>query len=378
MVERFGRKPLSLRQDLHALTVLAEAASDDLQQYFAGVRYQRDVPVVAALCPIFLFVAYHDDGIFPLLRLLLQLAHNTSFSSTMHETLLFLMFGRQARLSNGIFLGITHVGRSTTTDKFAHFTRENMQIAFELARRNLSERVHKQKSNDSKLLPIPEFTPGQKMLVYKPHQSTDGPNPKLIQPWRGPYIIYSKLSPAVYRIRLPDDTKQVSVHLAHMKLYRPHRSAPAPDFHELEKLFLGKILPTPALEESETVPPRIGIYQVADVVGHRRGQGRHSPHNYIYRLRLKGFDPEADLECLAQQVPQCQELIAIHRAQHQLETITPPPCNKRKHLASKNGNPLGSDIAPKDDSLLESEPAIRKRKPRSGSNKKKRNSKRRK
>ena len=59
---------LFLRQDLHALTVLAEAASDDLQQYLAGVRYQRDAPVVAALCLILLFVEYHDDGILPLVH----------------------------------------------------------------------------------------------------------------------------------------------------------------------------------------------------------------------------------------------------------------------------------------------------------------------
>ena len=127
------------------------------------------------------------------------------------------------------------------------------------------------------------------MPVYNPHHSTDGLNSKLIQPWRGPYIIYSKCSPVVYRIRHPDDTKQVSVHLAHIKSYRPRQSAPAPDFHKLEGLFLGKTLPTPALEGSETVPPHIGIYQVADVVGHRRRQGRHSPHNYINCLRLKGF-----------------------------------------------------------------------------------------
>ena len=61
---------LFLRQDPHALAVLAEAAIDDLQQYLAGVRYQRDAPVVAALCPVFLFVEYHDDGIFPRLRYL--------------------------------------------------------------------------------------------------------------------------------------------------------------------------------------------------------------------------------------------------------------------------------------------------------------------
>ena len=52
-----------LRQDPHALAVLTEMASDDLQQYLAGVRYQRDTPVVAALCPILFCVEDHDDSI---------------------------------------------------------------------------------------------------------------------------------------------------------------------------------------------------------------------------------------------------------------------------------------------------------------------------
>ena len=150
----------------------------------------------------------------------IQLAHNTYFISTMHETPFFLMFGRQARLPIDIIFGIPHVGRSPITEKFTHSTRENLQIAFELARRNVSKRINKQKANNSKLPPIPEFTHGQKVLVHKPHHSTDGPNPKLIRPWREPYIMFSKLSPVVYRIRHPDGTKQVSVHLAHIKSYR--------------------------------------------------------------------------------------------------------------------------------------------------------------
>ena len=59
---------LFLRQDPHAPAVLSEAASDNLQQYLAGVCYQRDAPVVAALCPILLFMEYHDGDTFPLLR----------------------------------------------------------------------------------------------------------------------------------------------------------------------------------------------------------------------------------------------------------------------------------------------------------------------
>ena len=53
-----------LRQDLCTLAVVTEAAIDDLQRYLADVRYQRDAPVVAALCAILLLVEYHDDGMF--------------------------------------------------------------------------------------------------------------------------------------------------------------------------------------------------------------------------------------------------------------------------------------------------------------------------
>ena len=76
---------LFLRQDPHVLAVLAEAASDDRQQYLAGVRYQRNTPVVAALCPILLFAEYHDDGMFPLLRHLPPLQIETTVLSSLRR-----------------------------------------------------------------------------------------------------------------------------------------------------------------------------------------------------------------------------------------------------------------------------------------------------
>ena len=102
----------------------------------------------------------------------IQLAHNTSFSSTMHETPFFLMFGRQARLPIDIIFGIPHVGRSTTTEEFAHSTRENLQIAFELARRNYPNEL------TNKRLIIPSY------LLYRnspPDKRCRYTN--LIQPW---------------------------------------------------------------------------------------------------------------------------------------------------------------------------------------------------
>ena len=32
------------------------------------------------------------------------------------------------------------------------------------------------------------FQPGQEVLVYKPYQDSNGPNPKMLLPWRGPHI----------------------------------------------------------------------------------------------------------------------------------------------------------------------------------------------
>ena len=80
-----------------------------------------------------------------------QLAHNTSFSATMHETPFFLMFGRQPRLPVDTILGIPHVGRTADTEELALNTRDNLQIAFELARRKLTERADKQAEQNSKL-----------------------------------------------------------------------------------------------------------------------------------------------------------------------------------------------------------------------------------
>ena len=73
----------------------------------------------------------------------------------MHETLFFLMFGRQPRLPVDIILGIPHVGRTADTEEFAQNTRDNLQIAFELARRNLTERADKQAEQKSKLKTVP-------------------------------------------------------------------------------------------------------------------------------------------------------------------------------------------------------------------------------
>ena len=118
---------------------------------------------------------HSDQG--PELALLpfIPLAYNTSFSSTIHETPFFLMFGRKPRLPVDIILCIPHVETTSNTEDFSKTTQENLQLAFELARRNLSERTQKQAAQNAKLRPIPVYKPGELVLVYRPYQDSDGP-----------------------------------------------------------------------------------------------------------------------------------------------------------------------------------------------------------
>ena len=88
------------------------------------------------------------------------------------------MFGRQARLPVEKILGVPHEGSTANTDVFAQDTRYNLQMASELTRRNMTERATRQAAGNDKLAPYPVFKPGQKVLVYRPFQDTDGPSPK--------------------------------------------------------------------------------------------------------------------------------------------------------------------------------------------------------
>ena len=91
-------------------------------------------------------------------------------------------------------------------------------------------------------------------------------------------------------------------------------------------LYLTKTIPLPELDHPDEGQPKIQSYFVDRVADHKRGPGRHSPRNYKYRLRRRGYGPESDLEYRADEIPQRHELIAAYRTNNGLQiTITPPP-----------------------------------------------------
>ena len=91
------------------------------------------------------------------------------------------MFGRRASLPFDIILGVQCTSGSGTRLDYSRRTVENLQLAYEIARRESQERADKQSESNEKLS-IPQYQPGDHVSVHRPYTVADGPNPKLISP----------------------------------------------------------------------------------------------------------------------------------------------------------------------------------------------------
>ena len=151
-----------------------------------------------------------------------QLAHNIAYNKKLEKTPHFLTFGRRASLSVDIFPGVPCTSDSGTRLDYSRRTVENLQLAFEIARRNLQERAGKQ-SKFNEQLSTPEYQPRDQVLVHRPYTVADGLNPKLIIPWRGPFTVPSLLSPVIFRVARDGELAETSVYFGRIKAYRVAR-----------------------------------------------------------------------------------------------------------------------------------------------------------
>ena len=120
------------------------------------------------------------------------------------------MFGHTAALPVDLILGVPSTSAPQTQLHYSKQTVENLQLAYELARRNLRERADKQ-AVVNETLPLPSFKAGEQVLIYRPHNEADGPNPKLISPWHGPYTVRTQMSPVIYRITNDGNPAEITV-----------------------------------------------------------------------------------------------------------------------------------------------------------------------
>ena len=128
----------------------------------------------------------------------------------------------------------------------------------------------------------------------------------------------SQLSPAVYRIRRTNETREVSTHLAHITPFHPLEKPPALQFDKLSNFVSGKEIALPALDHQDQILLLIVFFIVDRVVSHRCGPCRKRARNFKYRLHLQDYGPESDIEYQADEVPQCHELIDAYRTANRL------------------------------------------------------------
>ena len=72
-----------------------------------------------------------------------QLAHNSAYSKTLEESFHYLVFGRTVTLPVELILGVPSTDAPQNKLDYSRRTVENLQLAYELARRNLRERADK-------------------------------------------------------------------------------------------------------------------------------------------------------------------------------------------------------------------------------------------
>ena len=85
-----------------------------------------------------------------------QLAHNTAYSKTLEGTPHYLVFGRMATLPVELVLGVPSTDAPQNKLDYPRRTVENLQLAYELARRNLQERADMQAVETKKIV-FPQF-----------------------------------------------------------------------------------------------------------------------------------------------------------------------------------------------------------------------------
>ena len=251
------------------------------------------------------------------------------------------MFGRTATLPIELILGVPSTDAPQNKLDYSRRTVENLQLAYELARRNLQERADKQAVENKKLYFL-SFEVGDKVLLHRPYHETDGPNPKLVSPWHGPYTVRAQLSPAIYRVSKPNEPAEVTVYLGRVKQFVKPKSSSAPDFEALDDMFFGTTLPVPDLDGSvHTVT--IGPYVIGAIDGHKRGVGAASVENFKCHLKLKGQPPQCGVWRHYSTLRQCKEMIESYRAVilSQNPSASDPP-GKNKRIYSRSDRDEGN------------------------------------
>ena len=139
-------------------------------------------------------------------------AYNTAYHSLLQETPFYLQFGRDARLTADIIIG----KRPQYTAGVHEYATELVQNLYDVHTRvrDILKNVNDERDVENVNVPAPKYNIGDEVLLYDP-TTKKGLSRKLVQRWKGPYIIIEQHSAVTYAI-MKDGHKQI-VHVERLR-----------------------------------------------------------------------------------------------------------------------------------------------------------------
>ena len=148
---------------------------------------------------------------------LLLLAYRSAVHDVTRETPAKLMLGRELTLPIDFFYGLPESrNTSHTLPEYLNMLETTMQKVHEFARRNITRMSNNAKARYDLRASSHQYDPGDRVWLYNP-QRKKGISPKLTCPWKGPYVIVSRINDVVYRLKEEGRAKQLVVHMDRLK-----------------------------------------------------------------------------------------------------------------------------------------------------------------
>ena len=144
-----------------------------------------------------------------------------AYRSSVHESTGFtpnhLMLGREVEIPLDVITELTP-DEPTTSFEYVEALQKRLSSAFESAREHLKQAGVRQKRNYDKKMSWKPLKPGDSVWLHNIRRKK-GRNPKLDNPWEGPFLVTASLSDVVYRIQKSSRSNPKVVHVDRLKPY---------------------------------------------------------------------------------------------------------------------------------------------------------------
>ena len=142
---------------------------------------------------------------------LLLMAYRTAVREATGCTPACLMLGRDLRLPIDLVFGRPEDEMPNTTTIFSEELGKRPEQVHEFARANLKVATDRMKERYDSMAEDTPQEKGEPVWAYIP-QRKKGISPKLMHPWKGPYLVFKRINDLVYCVQLTPRSKPKVLH----------------------------------------------------------------------------------------------------------------------------------------------------------------------